>query len=141
LRSGTENTPAIVGFAAALKDAGRTRQYEAERLGELQHKLQDGLQKLGCIIVAHSSLRSEAIICALIPRLDSETAVYKLDKLGVYISSGSACHAKTGEKSHVLGSIGLSDVDAMSAIRISLGRGTSDSGIRLLLKSLKEVLA
>jgi len=141
IRSGTENTPAIVGFADALRRATDGREQEAARLSGLHDVLLIGLKDLGCTVITKNSPKSASIVSIILPKIDSETAVYKLDKLGVYVSSGSACHAKTGEKSHVLTAIGLSDEESMSTVRISLGRATTTLSIKKLLASIEQVLA
>jgi cysteine desulfurase len=141
LRSGTENTPAIVGFGEALRLAGMSRKKETVRLGRLQKFLEAELTSLGCRIVAAEASRGEAISSVLLPKLDSETVLYKLDKLGLCVSSGSACHAINGEKSHALSAMGYSEAEGMRTIRISLGRTTDKRAIVRLIGSLKHILA
>lgn len=141
LRSGTENTPAIVGFADALMRATVNRTQETKRLKALQMELESGLRELGGIVIADQSDRSESITSVLFPEVDSETLVYKLDKFGLSISSGSACHARTGVKSIVLQAIGLTDQQAMNVARISIGKYSDSRSILNLLDSIKVVLA
>ena len=92
-------------------------------------------------MLAKNSDRSQAITSILLPGIDSETAVYKLDKLGFSVSSGSACHAKSGEKSHVLTSLGLSDEEAMRVVRISMGHQTTVESVDSLVRAIKQILA
>lgn len=141
LRSGTENTSAIIGFGEALKLAGQGHKKEIARLRGLQKYLEAELTTLGCRVVAAEAQRSEAISSVILPKLDSETVLYRLDKLGLCVSSGSACHAINGEKSHVLSAMGYSEADGMRTIRISTGRTTDMHAIVRLVDSLKHILA
>ena len=141
LRSGTENTAGIVGFAHALDLVCKARKQEADRLSLVQDHLESAVEALGCQVLAKKSDRSQAITSILLPGIDSETAVYKLDKLGFSVSSGSACHAKSGEKSHVLTSLGLSDEEAMRVVRISMGHQTTVESVDSLVRAIKQILA
>ncbi len=55
------------------------------------------------------------------PGIDAERLVYKLESRGVLVSTGAACAANKGTKSHVLAAIGLSDPEIAGSLRISLG--------------------
>ncbi|MBP5204854.1 aminotransferase class V-fold PLP-dependent enzyme, partial [Candidatus Saccharibacteria bacterium] len=55
------------------------------------------------------------------PGVDAERIMYKLEEKQVYLSTGAACAANKGAKSHVLTAIGLSDEEIAGSLRISLG--------------------
>lgn len=55
------------------------------------------------------------------PGIDAERLIYRLEARGVLVSTGAACAANKGTKSHVLAAIGLSDAEIAGSLRISLG--------------------
>ena len=63
-----------------------------------------------------------------------------MDKKGIFVSTGSACTTRSIESSHVLKAIGLSDIDAHSTIRISLGKYNTKEEIDFVIKELKEII-
>jgi len=73
--------------------------------------------------------------------MHSSDMVLMLDMEGIAASAGSACQAKALERSHVLESIGLSEQDAKSSLRFSLGKDTTveelDRTIEILVKLVK----
>jgi cysteine desulfurase len=141
IRSGTENTAAIVGFATAFEDACDVWQEEFTRTASIQSQLESAVESLGCEVIAKDSKRSPAIISIVLPGMDSETAVYKLDKLGFQVSSGSACHAISGEKSHVLTALGIAGARVKNVIRISMGRYSSVESVDKLVNAIQQILA
>ncbi len=141
LRSGTENVPAIIGFASALSVAVQERETESARLMALRNGLEQGLKNIGGVIHAEAGPRASTITSVLFPSTDNESLLYLLSKQGYSVSSGSACHARSGEKSYVLSAIGISEEGGMSTIRISLGRPTSEQGIVQLVETITRILA
>jgi cysteine desulfurase len=126
-RPGTENIAAIAGMAAAANFVTATQQVEQDR----QLHLREDLWKR----IARSFPAAEQNGDAA-PRLantlnvsfsafDSETMLMALDLAGVCASSGSACMVGSVVASHVLLAMGLPMERASSAIRFSLGHGTS----------------
>ncbi len=73
--------------------------------------------------------------------LDGEWLVMELDKRGIAVSSGSACHSGSGEPSHVLTAMGLDPVTAKGALRVSFGAGNSAADVDALCAALKEIVA
>jgi cysteine desulfurase len=73
--------------------------------------------------------------------VSGETLVVKLDLLGIAASSGSACAAGSIESSHVLRAMGLSKPLAQSALRLTLGRDTTEGDVDRLLELLPGVIA
>ena len=56
-----------------------------------------------------------------LPGIDAERLIYKFEQEGILVSTGAACAANKGSKSHVLAAIGLSDTEIAGSLRISLG--------------------
>jgi cysteine desulfurase len=71
---------------------------------------------------------------------DSQSLVIGLDLHGVATSSGSACTSGSMEPSHVLLALGLPAELAAGAIRLTLGRGTSEDDVTFALRALHDVV-
>ena len=138
LRSGTENTIGIAGFGAAAKIGEKTLAEELEKFSRLR-KLAENIisEKLPEIKINTPLCRhADHIISLTIPGIRSETMLHFLSSRGIYVSSGSACSSNTGHKSHVLLSYGMSENEADSTIRVSLGKCNNESDIEKLCDAL-----
>lgn len=138
LRSGTENTIGIAGFGAAAKIGEKTLAEELSKFSRLR-KLAENIisEKLPEIRINTPSCRhADHIISLTIPGIRSETMLHFLSSRGIYVSSGSACSSNTGHKSHVLISYGMSENEADSTIRVSLGKCNTESDIEKLCDAL-----
>lgn len=138
LRSGTENTIGIAGFGAAAKIGEKTLAEELSKFSRLR-KLAENIisEKLPEIRINTPLCRhADHIISLTIPGIRSETMLHFLSSRGIYVSSGSACSSNTGHKSHVLLSYGMSENEADSTIRVSLGKCNSESDIEKLCDAL-----
>jgi cysteine desulfurase len=69
-----------------------------------------------------------------------EALILSLDMEGIAVSSGSACAAGSTEPSHVLAAMGVPAELAQSAVRMSLGRGTTDDDVTRVLEVLPAAL-
>ncbi|MDQ3065127.1 MAG: cysteine desulfurase [bacterium] len=138
LRSGTENVPAIIGFARALYETAEIKTDENQRLKLLQAYFIDYLgQKVPSALINGSlKHRLSNNIHITLSGFDNETLMMRLDEAGFMVATGSACSASSDEPSHVLKAIGLSDENARSSLRISLGRQSSEAEIKQLLDTL-----
>jgi cysteine desulfurase len=143
LRSGTENVPAIIGFAAALTETAELRESEQARLRSLQQRFLRGLADTLPEIVINGSLdhRLPNNIHLTIPGADNERLLMELDERGLQVATGSACSASSDEPSHVLRAIGLTDADARASLRITFGRGTTEIDVDNLLRNLVALVA
>lgn len=142
LRSGTENVAAIIGFAAALKDAHASRDRESARLSELIHLAVNFMTKEIPTAVLNGTFgyRLPNNLHITFPSQDNERLMMALDEQGFQVAVGSACSASSDEPSHVLKAIGLSDADARSSIRITMGRITTKEDLVSLLAAIQELL-
>jgi cysteine desulfurase len=73
--------------------------------------------------------------------IDGEWLVMELDKRGIAVSSGSACHSGSGEPSHVLLAMGLDPAIAKGALRVSFGLGNTRQDGEAVLKALQDIVA
>lgn len=130
-RAGTENVAYAVGFGEAARLAQMyMEQGEQERLGSLRARLEkslrDGLP--GHIHVNGHSV--DHLPNTLNFRIDGVSALSLLAAMpSIATSAGSACHAGRDEPSQVLLALGLEPVDALGAVRISLGRWSTENEI------------
>lgn len=137
-RSGTENVPAIIGFAAALDRAQWDRQSETVRLQILQKQFTEGLANRLPKSRINGSLKKRLPnnVHVTLPGKDNERLLVQLDEAGILAAAGSACSASSDEPSHVLKAIGLSDTEAQSSLRFTMGRSTDTTAIDFTLDTL-----
>jgi cysteine desulfurase len=139
-RAGTEDVAGIAGFAAAVRAAEAARQAEAARLAALRAQLEAGLATVaGTVILARESLRLPNTVLAALPGHKAETAVIAFDLAGIAVSSGSACSSGKVQPSHVLAAMGVPEQLARAAIRISLGRTTTEAEITRFLSVWRDI--
>jgi cysteine desulfurase len=124
LRSGTENVPGAVGFAAALAATRAAR----DRRAALRDRLEGALAG-EIVVVSSAAERLPGHLLALVPGVRAELLVLALDREGYAVAAGSACAAGDSEPSHVLVAQGMSARDARSVVRISLGAGTTEAEV------------
>jgi cysteine desulfurase len=138
LRSGTENIAQAVGLAAALDEVQPQRHDEAKRLQALQAYFAKQLTMLvpEAILTGSIKHRLPNNIHLIIPGFDNERLLIQLDEQGVMAAAGSACSASSDEPSHVLRAIGMSDADAQSSLRFTMGQTTTEADIDYTLKTL-----
>ncbi|MEI7499131.1 MAG: cysteine desulfurase family protein [Bacteroidota bacterium] len=142
LRSSTENLPAIVGFAKAAELCMDEMKNEAARLSNLRDKLTwHLLSEYGSSYINGSTdQRLPGHLSFSFHGLEGETIrlLLLLDEMGIAVSAGSACSSndKSHSASHVLQAIGLNPFEARGAIRVSMGRFTTENDIDIFINSL-----
>lgn len=143
LRSGTENLPAIAGFALAARLAAGEAEQEQRRLEALMQRFRSGLEALcpGLMIAGAQSARSPGILCCAFPGFSGEEMTVLLNRRGICVSPGAACSARGGRPSHVLLSMGCTAKEAAGFVRFSAGRLTTDADIDRTLQAIAEILA
>ena len=80
------------------------------------------------------------IVHVLVDGFESETLILRLDARGFGVSGGSACSSHSLEPSHVLRAIGIAPDRALGALRISMGRYTSEHDVETFARALEESL-
>lgn len=134
LRSGTEATAQIAGFAKAVEICAanfeemtaRTRAIQKYALAGLMEI--DGIKFIGDPAAPH-------VLSFTLPGYPSQNIVSELDAKDIFISAGSACHR--GKPSHVVSALGLSKKEAAGVVRISFGPDTNEADIDALVGALK----
>lgn len=138
-RSGTLNVPAIVGFGKAAELAMQSREITAMQLKKLRDALESALSKAGCIIHAYDEPRLPHVSHVYTPGVPSRILIPAL-ATELALSAGSACSSATGKPSHVLKAMGMSDEEAFSSLRISLGRFTTAEDVQLAANMLIQAI-
>lgn len=146
LRSSTENIPAIVGFAKAAELSLQEMKSEEIRLSLLRKKMVDFVFSNfpNAYINGHHSQRLPGHLSLGFHGLEGETIrlLLLLDEMGIAVSAGSACSSNdtSHQASHVLQAIGLNPFEARGAIRVSMGRFTTEEDIDIFMNSLSKTL-
>jgi cysteine desulfurase len=133
VRSGTLDTPAIAAFAAAAKDAIANLSQEDERLRALRDNL---IAQVSALIPdarvngdPNPNGRLPGLAHFTFPGTEGNALLLLLDAQGVQCSTGSACSAGVPRPSHVLLAMGMSESEARSSLRFSLGRTSSQADV------------
>ena len=141
-RPGTENVPYIVGIAKALELVEAGRATENPRLSALRDALISGV--LGSIsssqLSGHPSQRLPNNASFLFEGCEDDAILMHLDLAGIQAASGSACTTGMPEPSHVLSAMGVPYQLGLSALRLSLGRKTTQTDINTVLNVLPGII-
>jgi cysteine desulfurase len=135
-RPGTENVAFIVALGEACRIASVMIEGEQQRLFKLADELFAGLEREipGVVLVGHRSQRLPNTVNALFPNVSGRQLLENCPR--VMASTGSACHADNEDPSAVLTALGIPDDQALGAVRLSLGRGTTKEDIAVAVSSL-----
>ncbi|MFM2076411.1 MAG: hypothetical protein RJA49_301 [Actinomycetota bacterium] len=130
-RSGTHNVAGIVALAEALRLTDADRATELPRLAALRDRLVDALQHelpgVHETVPRDRKVEGSAHVC--IEGIENEALLFLLDEEGVCASAASACAAGAMEPSHVLAAMGVPRELAFGALRLTLGRTTTDADV------------
>lgn len=147
LRPGTLNVPGVAGLAAAVRYAVSHRAEQAARLVALRDRLVQGALALDPTLTlsgpwepGDATRRLPGNVHLQVPGADSDALLYLLDAAGVECSAGSACTAGVTRPSHVLLACGVPEERARGALRLTLGRTSTEADVDAVLAVLPEVL-
>lgn len=143
VRPGTENIAGAVGLGVAARLAAMEQAAEAARLGALRDELAARLTESvpDLQITGQSAPRAPHVLNVTIAGAESEALLMHLDLAGIAASGGSACTTGAIEPSHVLTAMGIPRELGVSALRLSLGRSTSQADIQRAVEALPGVVA
>jgi len=141
-RAGTENVAGAVGLATAYDLSC------AERL-ETVARLRDQRDRLAAAVLAvpgveptgHAKERLPGLFSMIARDTDGSSVAMSLDLEGIACSVGSACTTGSTEVSHVLTAMGYPEEEARGALRLSLGRTTTDDEIAVACDVVPRVVA
>lgn len=140
-RAGTENVAAIMGMAAALKDACLKIDENNKKISALRDRLANGLSE-----ISHSALNGDkqnrlaGNVNFCFEGIEGESLLLLLDEKGICASSGSACTSGSLDPSHVLLAIGRPHEVAHGSLRLSLCEYNTEEEIDYIIESVKEVV-
>ncbi len=142
LRSGTENTPLIVGFATALEVAYECKERECARIAGLRDRLVSSILKSvpKTFLNGHPKERLPNNANITFMDVEGEALLLHLNEHGIYASTGSACSSKSLEPSHVILALGLPYEASHGSIRFSLGRHTTEEDIGKVMDVLPGIV-
>ena len=134
LRSGTEGTPAIFGYAAACTAVAATFRQDSQQETALLNELVTQLSQLDDVKI-NGTHEAPHILSISIPGIPTQNSINILQDAGICVSAGSAC-AK-GHRSHVLSAMQLPADVIDSTFRISLSRDTTPQDLALLVNTIQ----
>ena len=141
-RAGTENVAGAVGLAAAYDLSCADRPATVARLREQRGRLLKSVLAVpGVESTGHPKERLPGIVSLVARDTDGVAVAMALDLEGIACSVGSACTTGSTEVSHVLTAMGYPDEEARGALRLSLGRTTSDDEVAIACDVVPRVLA
>lgn len=141
-RPGTENIPAIVGMAQAMKLAEEEMNEVTAKEKNLRDAFWESVQARieGVHLNGHPIDRVPPILNVSFDFVDGESIILNLDLKGIAVSTGSACTSGSLEESHVLRAMGLPPSRAQGAVRFSLGRETTQEELDYTVGVLAETI-
>lgn len=130
LRAGTENVLDMVGLGAACELVSAEIQGEAEGLAVLRHRLLELLREGFPDVVQHGDPdhRLPNTLSVALPGVSASSLLATLAE-DVAASAGAACHSEGVSVSHVLHAMGVDEVTALSTIRLSVGRFSTEEEV------------
>jgi cysteine desulfurase len=142
VRSGSENVPGIVGMGMAALLASQEMKSESKRLSNLRDRLIGGIidEVPESYLNGHQTLRLPNNANIRFSYIEGESLILSLDQLGIQVSSGSACTAKTLEPSHVLRAMGLKHEEAHGSLVYTLGKVNNEEHVEYVIQRMPEVV-
>ncbi len=140
-RAGTENIPAIVGMAAALKEAVANLEANTAKVVPLREKLITGLRKIPYShLNGDRDQRVPGIVNFCFEGIEGESLLLLLDMRGIACSSGSACTSGSLDPSHVLLALGIPHEVAHGSLRLSIDETNTEEQIDYILEAVPQVV-
>ena len=140
-RAGTENIPAIMGMAAALREAVDHMEENAQKVSALRDKLIAGLSEIPhCALNGDPVNRLPGNVSFCFEGIEGESLLLLLDAKGICASSGSACTSGSLDPSHVLLAIGRPHEVAHGSLRLSLCEWNTEAEIDHILAETPQIV-
>ena len=140
-RPGTENLPAIMGMAAALKEECALMEKNAVKVTAMRDRLIQGLFQIPySILNGPRDKRLPGNVNFCFEGVSGESLLLLLDGKGICASSGSACASGALDPSHVLLALGLTPGIAQGSLRISLDSSNTEEEIDYMLEVISQVV-
>ncbi|WP_211357214.1 cysteine desulfurase family protein [Nocardioides rubriscoriae] len=142
VRSGTLDTPAIAGFAAAVELAVKRQSEHADHVSALRDQLVSRV--LAAVPEAHlhgdplDRLPGNAHLG--FPGCEGDSLLMLLDARGIECSTGSACSAGVAQPSHVLLAMGCAPEAARHSLRFSFGHTSTQADVDAVVEAIVPVV-
>lgn len=141
MRAGTENVASIAAMAVALKKNCKKMGSNIAHLKKLEDILVRELQRYELDFRCNgSNYRIPGNLSLSFRNADGEMLLHRLDLMGIYVSTGSACDSKNTQISHVLEAISVPQEYVVGTIRISLGAENTEEEVKYIAKALCKIL-
>ena len=141
LRSGTYNTPGIVGLGKAVEILAKERERNFSKVKKLKEKLYRELQEFPEVRFNGAiDKQTPNILNVSFNNAEGESILMMLDLEGIAVSTGSACSSGSLEPSSILTAMGVPVEWTHGSVRISLGKFNSEQEVNYFLKALKAVI-
>jgi cysteine desulfurase len=147
IRSGTLDTPAIAGFAAAVELAVKHQADHAARIGALRDDLVRRVVEAvpdahlhGARLGSEGERRLPGNAHLGFPGCEGDSLLMLLDARGIECSTGSACSAGVPQPSHVLLAMGCTDEAARHSLRFSLGHTSTQADVDAVAEAIGPVV-
>lgn len=143
IRSGTENTPGIIGLGVAVDELAKNFKEEHEKIQELKlyfyQRVSDNIEdiKLNSFMDDRSSCH---ILNISFRGTKGEVLLHYLESDNIYVSTGSACSSKGKGKSSVLKALNLTDEEIDGAVRFSFSYENTREELDLVVEKLKKAV-
>lgn len=140
-RAGTENVPAIMGMAEALKESVLNMEESAVKVSALRDKLINGLSR-----IPHSAFNGDGKnhlpgnVHFCFEGIDTESLLLLLDTKGICASAGSACTSGSLKPGHVLLAIGYPNEISYGSLRLSLCRWNTEAEVDYMIAEIPKVV-
>ena len=141
-RAGTENVAGIAGLARAVEIAARDFDSDTAHLRSVRDRLTDNLLSSleGVRLTGHPTERLPHHASFVFADVEGDSLLMRLDREGVYASSGSACTSGSLEPSHVLLAMGMSPREALGSLRLTVGKGTTVADVDAAAEVIQEAV-
>ncbi len=142
LRSGTENSPGIIGLSVAADIAVKEMDESTNKMSELRdYMIKEVLERVPkSQLTGHSTERLSNNVHFCFSGIDGESLVLALDQDGIAASTGSACSSRKHGPSHVLLAMGLDSITSRGSLRLTLGKENKRSEIRYTIEAISRTV-
>lgn len=130
--TGTSKTP------TPSQDSAPITPIVAQDSKNVKHKL--NLEIPQPVFLGHPKHQLTNFVPVCFPGIDAERLIYKLEQEGILVSTGAACAANKGSKSHVLAAIGLGDAEIAGSLRLSLGSTNDLAQIKTAAQTIRSLV-
>lgn len=140
-RSGTDNTPGIVGMAVALEEAARNMEDELPRIAAMRDRLIEGVLRIpGAHLTGDPHLRLPGSASFAFEGLPFRPIIKRLDDFGICASAGSSCSAGSGDPSRILVAAGYDEELATASVRMTLAASNTEEEIEYIIDKMAIVV-